>query len=203
MEKYTLPELPYSYKDLEPVMSEAQLTLHHQKHHQAYVNGCNAVIERLDKARTENADIDFRAASKEFSFQVGGHALHSLFWKSLAPVGKGGELSGKLKEKIIEDFGSVERFKKEFNSIASSVEGSGWAALVYEKMFQRLMIMQIEKHNVNIFPMFKMIFVLDVFEHAYYVDYKNDRAKYIEGFWQIINWDEANKRLELMLADKK
>jgi Fe-Mn family superoxide dismutase len=197
MEKYTLPNLFYGYKDLEPVMSENQLMVHHQKHHQAYVNGCNALTEKMDKARKENTDTDFRATSKEFSFQIGGHVLHSLFWNNLSPVGKGGEIAGKLEEKIVEDFGSIERFKKEFNAVALSVEGSGWAVLVFEKVSQRLMIMQIEKHNVNIFPASEIIMVLDMFEHAYYVDYKNDKAKYVEEFWKIVNWEEVEKRFKI------
>jgi Fe-Mn family superoxide dismutase len=197
MEKYTLPNLFYEYKDLEPVMSENQLMIHHQKHHQAYVNACNALVEKIDKARKENTEVDFRAASKEFSFQIGGHVLHSLFWNNLAPVGKGGEIAGELKEKIIEDFGSIERFKKEFNAVALSVEGSGWAALVFEKESQKLMVMQIEKHNVNIFPASEIIMVLDMFEHAYYIDYKNDKAKYVEEFWKIVNWEEIEKRFKI------
>ena len=197
MEKYTLPNLFYGYKDLEPAMSENQLTIHHQKHHQAYVNGCNALVEKMDKARKENTDVDFRAVSKEFSFQIGGHVLHSLFWNNLAPVGKGGEITGELKEKIIEDFGSIERLKKEFNAVALSVEGSGWATLVFEKESQKLMVMQIEKHNVNIFPASEIIMVLDMFEHAYYIDYKNDKAKYVEEFWKIVNWEEIEKRFKI------
>ncbi|MFA5714853.1 MAG: superoxide dismutase [Candidatus Paceibacterota bacterium] len=197
MEKYTLPNLFYGYKDLEPAMSENQLTIHHQKHHQAYVNGCNALVEKMDKARKENTDVDFRAVSKEFSFQIGGHVLHSLFWNNLAPVGKGGEITGELKEKIIEDFGSIERLKKEFNAVTLSVEGSGWATLVFEKESQKLMVMQIEKHNVNIFPASEIIMVLDMFEHAYYIDYKNDKAKYVEEFWKIVNWEEIEKRFKI------
>lgn len=197
MEKYTLPVLSYGYNDLEPVMSENQLMIHHQKHHQAYINGCNNLIEKLDKARKENTDIDLKASSKEFSFQIGGHVLHSLFWNNLAPISKREEVTGKLKEKIIEDFGSIERFKKEFNATALSVEGSGWAALVFEKTLQKLMVMQIEKHNVNIFPNSKIIMVLDMFEHAYYIDYKNDKAKYVEEFWKIVNWEEVEKRFEI------
>ena len=195
---YVLPQLPYGYKDLEPHMSETQLTIHHQKHHQAYVNGANNILQRLDKARKENADLDIRATLKELSFNIGGHLLHSLFWGNLAPAGKGGggKPSGALGDALEKEFGSFERFKKEFTSAATSVEGSGWAALSWDRHTSRPIIMQVEKHNMNVYPTFRILMVLDVFEHAYYLDYKNDRAKFVETFWNIVNWEEVNKRLK-------
>jgi len=194
---YALPKLAYGYKDLEPYISETQLTIHHQKHHQAYVNGANAILERLDKARKEGVDLDVKATLKELSWNIGGHLLHSLFWGNLAPAGKGGgNPSGTLAAAIDKEFGSFERFRKEFTQAAVSVEGSGWAALTLCKQTRRLMIMQVEKHNTNVYPMFRIVMVLDVFEHAYYIDYKNERAKFVEAFWNIVNWDEVNRRLE-------
>ena len=106
------------------------------------------------------------------------------------------EQQGDLTELIKNEFGSLERFKKEFNQAVFSVEGSGWAALAFCPKTQRLMIMQIEKHNVNVYPTLKILMVLDVFEHAYYLDYKNERAKFIEAFWNIVNWEEIVKRLK-------
>jgi len=194
---YVLPKLPYGYKDLEPNMSEQQLTIHHQKHHQAYVNGANAILERLDKARKEGTDLDVKATLKELSWNIGGHILHSLFWGNLAPTGKGGgKPSGTLGNAIESEFGSFERFKKEFTQAAVSVEGSGWAALTLCRQTRRLIIMQIEKHNTNVYPAFRIVMVLDVFEHAYYIDYKNERAKFVDAFWNIVNWNEVNKRFE-------
>jgi Fe-Mn family superoxide dismutase len=194
---YVLPKLTYGYKDLEPYMSEQQLTIHHQKHHQAYVNGANTIVEKLDKARKDGVDLDAKATLKELSWNIGGHLLHSLFWGNLAPTGKGGggRPSGVLGDAIDKEFGSFERFKKEFTQAAASVEGSGWAALTLSTQLG-LIIMQVEKHNMNIYPMFRILMVIDVFEHAYYIDYKNDRAKFIEAFWNIVNWNEINKRLE-------
>ena len=193
---YSLPELTYGYGDLAPYMSEEQLKIHHDKHHAAYVKGANAILEKLDKARTEGADLDMKATLKELSFQIGGHLLHSLYWKNLAPSGKGGggEPSGKLAESIKEEFGGFERFKKEFTQAAASVEGSGWAALTFCRQTKRPIIMQIEKHNTNVYPMFAILMVIDVFEHAYYIDYKNERAKFIEAFWSIVNWVEVEKK---------
>lgn len=194
---YSLPKLPYEFADLKPYISEEQLKIHYQKHHQAYVNGANAILEKLDKARKDNADLDMKATLKELSFNIGGNLLHSLFWDNLAPAGKsGGKPSGALGTTLDKEFGSFERFKKEFGQAASSIEGSGWAALTFCRRTKRPIIMQIEKHNVNVYPTFRILMVLDVFEHAYYIDYKNERAKFIEAFWNIVNWGEVSKRFE-------
>jgi superoxide dismutase, Fe-Mn family len=194
---YILPKLPYEYNALEPFISETQLTIHHQKHHQAYVNGANAIFEKLEKARAEGIDVDMKSTLKELSFNIGGHVLHSLFWNNLAPPSQASlRPTGTLSDAIDKEFGSFERFKREFTQAATSVEGSGWAALAYCKQTGRLLIMQIEKHNVNVYPAFKIIMILDVFEHAYYIDYKNERAKFVEAFWNIVNWDQVGKRLE-------
>jgi Fe-Mn family superoxide dismutase len=198
---YALPELPYGLKDLEPYISEQQLTIHYQKHHQAYVNGANNILQKLDKARKENADLDVKSTLKELSFNIGGHVLHSVFWGNLAPAGKGGggKPSGALGNALEKEFGGFDRFKKEFTQAATSVEGSGWAALTWCRQTGRPIIMQIEKHNTNVYPMFRILMVLDVFEHAYYIDYRNDRAKFVEAFWNIVNWDEVNERLKQIL----
>jgi Fe-Mn family superoxide dismutase len=198
---YVLPKLPYNYKDLEPYVSEEQLRIHYEKHHQGYVNGANAILERLDNARKDDDDLDVKSTLKALSFNLGGHILHSLFWPNLAPNGKGGrEPSGVLGNTIAKEFGNFERFKKEFSQAAASVEGSGWAALSFCKQTNRPMIMQIEKHNTNIYPTFRILILLDVWEHAYYLDYKNARAKFVDAFWKIVNWKEANKRLEKLLT---
>jgi Fe-Mn family superoxide dismutase len=193
---YTLPHLPYGYKALAPYISEVQLTLHHQKHHQAYVTGANAILEKLDKARKENADLDMKALLKELSFHLGGFRLHNMFWENLAPagVGGGGIPKGALAAAINEEFGTFERFKKEFTQVASSVEGSGWAVLTYCMNTGRLMMMQVEKHNVNLIPGYRILMALDLWEHAYYLDYKNDRAKFIDAFWHLVNWDAVDAR---------
>jgi Fe-Mn family superoxide dismutase len=199
IKSFTLPKLPYEYNALSPYISEQQLKLHHDKHHQAYVNGANAAFEKLDKARAENAEIDMKATLKELSFNVGGHILHSIFWDNLAPPGQGvGKPIGAVAEMIDMGFGSFERFKKEFTMAATSTEGSGWAALAIHPCIDRPFIMQIEKHNVNVYPSFKILMVLDVWEHAYYLDYKNERPKFVEAFWNIVNWDWINKNLGLV-----
>jgi Fe-Mn family superoxide dismutase len=196
---YVLPKLPYDYADLEPYMSKEQLTIHHDKHHQAYVTGANNILQKLDKARKENVDLDVKSTLKELSFNIGGHVLHSLYWANMAPAGKGGgKPGGTLGDVIEKEFSGFDRFKKEFTQAATSVEGSGWAALAYCMQTKRPIVMQIEKHNTNVYPTFRILMIIDVFEHAYYIDYKNDRAKFVEAFWNIVNWNEINKRLENM-----
>jgi Fe-Mn family superoxide dismutase len=196
---FTLPKLPYDYDALAPYISEEQLKLHHDKHHQAYVTGANNIFDKLDKARKENADIDMKATLKELSFHIGGHLLHSVFWENMAPAGKGGgeQPAGAIADMINMEFGSFERFKKEFTMAATSTEGSGWAALAVHPCVGRPIIMQIEKHNLNVYPTFNILMVLDVWEHAYYLDYKNERPKFVEAFWNIVNWDRVNKNLSL------
>ncbi len=200
MEKgfYALPKLNFNYGDLAPHISEEQLKIHYEKHHQAYVNGANAILQKLDKTRSDGSDVDMKATLKELSFQIGGHLLHSLFWGNLSPKG-GGQPKGRIAEALEKEFGSFERFKKEFTQAAASVEGSGWAALAFCRQTGRPIIMQVEKHNTNVYPMFKILMVIDVFEHAYYLDYKNDRAKFVENFWSIVDWNAVNKRLEELL----
>jgi len=196
---FVLPKLPYDYKALAPYISEQQLMIHHDKHHLAYVNGANAIFEKLDKARKENADVDMKATLKELSFHIGGHMLHSIFWENMAPAGKGGgKPGGAIADMIDKEFGSFDRFKMEFTKAAASVEGSGWAALAIQECVPRPVIMQIEKHNVNVYPTFQILMVLDVWEHAYYLDYKNDRTRFVEAYWNLVNWDYVNKTLKIV-----
>ncbi len=194
IKSFSLPKLRYDYTALAPYMSEEQLKLHHDKHHQAYVNGANAIFEKLDKARKDSLDIDMKSTLKELSFHIGGHMLHSTFWDCMAPPGKGGgKPGGRIGDLIDKEFGSFDRFKKEFSQAATSVEGSGWAVLAMQECVARPLIMQVEKHNLNVYPGFRILMCLDTWEHAYYVDYRNDRAKFVEGFWTVANWDYANK----------
>ena len=194
---YELPELPYAKNALEPYISEQQLTLHHDKHHQAYVDAANGIFKLFDESREKGADFDIKAKAKELSFNVSGHQLHTLFWKNMGPASEnGGEPTGKIAEYINRDFGSFERFKKEFSQTAITTEGSGWAVLNMCKSTDRLFILQYEKHNVNLVPKWPPLLVLDVWEHAYYIDYKNVRPDFVAAFWNIVNWDEVNKRLE-------
>jgi Fe-Mn family superoxide dismutase len=195
---YELPPLPYDYKDLEPYISEEQLKIHHDKHHQAYVDGANALLKKFD---ARDSEFDIKAVAKELSFHVGGFILHKLFWENMGPAEKcGGEPTGTIADYIKKDFGSFERFKKEFTQAAVGVEGSGWAALTLCRRTNRIFIMQIEKHNVNVIPGFRIMMVLDVWEHAYYLDYQNRRPEFVDAFWNLVNWDEVNRRAETWLS---
>lgn len=194
---YKLPTLLYGYKDLEPYMSEEVLTLHHTKHHQAYVSAANALLEKIWEAREKNLELDYRAVLKSLSFNVAGHILHETFWKIMAPANSGkNKPQGEILKIIEKEFSSFERFKTEFSETAKSVEGSGWAILAYHKEQANLSIIQVEKHNVNFYPEQIVLLCLDVWEHAYYLDYKNDRAKFIENWWNIVNWEEVNNRFK-------
>lgn len=194
---YKLPNLSYGYKDLEPYMSEQVLMLHHDKHHQTYVNAANALLEKIWDAREKNTELDYKSVSKSLSFNVAGHILHETFWKIMAPANSGkNKPAGEILKAIENEFGGFERFKTEFSQTALSVEGSGWAILAYHKEHGNLAIIQIEKHNTNFYPEQKILLALDVWEHAYYLDYKNDRAKFVEQFWNIVNWNEVNKRFK-------
>jgi Fe-Mn family superoxide dismutase len=194
---YELPALKYQYNALAPNISEEQLRVHHSKHHQAYVDNANNALKKWDAAKKDGTDLDVKAFLKDFAFNLGGHVLHTAFWENLAPPGTGGDgPRGALWDAIARDFGSLDRFKKMFSQAAISTEGSGWAALTYYKHTGRLGLMQLEKHHVNLVPETPVLMVLDVWEHAYYIDYKNLRAKFVEAFWGIVDWEAVGKRFE-------
>ena len=195
---YTLPALPYAYNALEPYISQQIMTLHHDKHHNAYVTGANAALDKLEKARAGTLQIDIKGTLRDLSFNVGGHKLHSIFWMNMAAAGKGGggAPSGKLAEKIAADFGSVDKFKAQFSDAAKAVEGSGWALLLYDHEIDSLVLTQVEKQNFMHLPELPILLGLDVWEHAYYLQYLNDRAKYVEAWWNVVNWEDVGKRLE-------
>ncbi len=195
--KYALPELPYKYNALEPVISEQIMTLHHQKHHQAYVTGANAALERMEKARKGENPENMRGILRDLSFNLSGHKLHAVFWPNMAPQGKGGgKPGGSIADHINKDFGGFDSFKKQFSDAAKNVEGAGWAVLTHDHETNSLLIYQVEKQNFMHPPSLPMLLTLDVWEHAYYLKYLNDRAAYVDAWWNVANWDDAEKRLE-------
>ena len=188
--KHELPALPYAYNALDPYIDARTMELHHSKHHKAYVDGLNKAEAELAKARSLQDFSFIQYWSKQSAFHGGGHALHSLFWKSMAAPsqGGGGEPKGLLSEKIKEDFGSFDSFKKQFSSAAASVEGSGWAILHLRKSDNRLIILQAEnQHKLSAWDTIPLLNI-DVWEHAYYLTYQNKRADYIQAWWNIVNW---------------
>ncbi len=189
-----LPDLPYKYDALAPVISKEIMMLHHTRHHLAYVTGANAAMDKLEKARAgEGMEIDFKATMRDLSFHLNGHKLHSIFWSNLRKAKKDNAPTGALLEKINEQFGSFEAFKTEFAGAAKAVEGSGWAALIVSD--GDLHVIQIQNQNLMIVADSTVLLLLDVWEHAYYLDYQNDRGKYVDSFWNIVNWDDVASRL--------
>jgi Fe-Mn family superoxide dismutase len=192
--KYELPKLAFGFGDLAPFLSEEQLKIHYEKHHQAYAVGVNTILDKISEARKNEADYDTKSVLKNLAFNLGGYDLHTLFWENLIPISKAtAKPTGELLKNIETSFGSFERFKKEFTQTAMSVEGSGWACMV-KLANGELLLMQIEKHNVNLYPNHKILLVLDMFEHAFYLDYKNDKGEYVEAFWSVVNWEKVGKR---------
>ena len=197
---YSLPQLPYKYSDLQPHISEKTMTLHHTKNHQAYVNGANAALEKLEKARKGELQIDVRAVLRDYSFNVDGHILHSFFWPNMAPQGKGGGMpGGKLADKITKDFGGFEKFKFQFSDAAKTVEGAGWALMLYDSETNQLVLTQVEKQNNMLLAQMPLILGIDLWEHAWVHDYLTDRPKYIEAWWNVANWSDADARLAKVL----
>lgn len=195
--RYELPPLPYKYNALEPYIIEEIMKLHHQKHHNAYVVGANAALEKLEKHLKGEAQIDVKAVLRDFSFNYGGHIMHSIFWPNMAPEGKGGGTpGGRLADAIDKNFGGFENFKNLFTAVAKTVEGVGWAYLAVDPLTEELRVGQIEKHNVLMTAGLVPILVIDVWEHAYYLQYKNDRGSYVQNWWNVVNWDDVAERYE-------
>lgn len=198
--EHKLPELPYAYDALEPHIDAKTMELHHGKHHAAYVKGLNEAEAALAKARAANDFAAIQALSKKAAFHGGGHALHCLFWKSMAPAGKGGggEPAGDLAGRIKRDFGSFAAFKAQFSAAATAVEGSGWALLAHRAEDDRLLVLQVENHQ-KLSPWdASPVLALDVWEHAYYLKYQNKRADYVEAWWNVVNWEQVQKNVDAL-----
>ncbi|PRQ10472.1 superoxide dismutase [Corynebacterium sp. 13CS0277] len=194
MAVYTLPELDYAYDALEPHISAEIMELHHSKHHANYVAGANAALEALEKARAEGKiGAEVTALSKNLAFNLGGHTNHSIFWKNLSPNG-GGEPTGALAEAINRDFGSFENFKAHFTAAALGLQGSGWAVLGYDHIADRLVIEQMTDQQGNLSINLTPLLMLDMWEHAFYLQYKNVKADYVTAVWNVFNWDDVAAR---------
>lgn len=191
---YTLPELDYAYDALEPHISAEIMELHHSKHHAGYVKGANAALKALEEERAGEANADrIRAYTKNLAFNLGGHTNHSIFWKNLSPNG-GGEPTGELAEAIKADFGSFEQFKAHFSAVATGLQGSGWAVLGYDHISGHLIIEQLTDQQGNISVNFTPLLMLDMWEHAFYLQYKNVKADYVKAVWNVFNWDDVAER---------
>ncbi len=197
---HQLPPLPYAYDALAPYIDEETMRLHHDKHHLAYVDGLNAAEKALADARAKDDYQYVQHWSKKLAFHGAGHALHVLFWEIMAPAGNGGggRPAGALAERIDQDFGSFETFKKAFGAASRDVEGNGWGILQYRPSDGALLVSQAENHQKlttwNAVP----ILCLDVWEHAYYITYRNRRAEYVDAWWNVVNWDQVGKNYEAL-----
>jgi len=194
MAVYTLPELPYDHGALEPHLSGEILELHHGKHHKGYVDGANTTLDRLSAARAESDFDSINQLQKNLAFHVSGHVLHSVFWTNMSPDG-GGRPEGDLAVAIDEHLGSFDGFRSQLTQAALNVQGSGWGALAWEPMAQRLVVEQVYDHQGNIGNGTVPLLVLDMWEHAYYLQYRNVRADWVEAFWNVVSWTDVADRL--------
>ncbi|WP_339289068.1 Fe-Mn family superoxide dismutase [Paenibacillus sp. FSL E2-0201] len=190
---HTLPPLPYAYNALEPYIDEKTMRIHHDKHHQSYVDGLNKAEVKLADSR-KNGDFDLvKHWERELAFNGAGHYLHTIFWNVMSPQG-GGRPTGALLEAIDQSFGSYDSFKKQFTEAANKVEGGGWAILVWSPRSHRLEILTAEKHqNLSQWDVVPLL-ALDVWEHAYYLKHQNNRADYINDWWKVVNWPYVSER---------
>ncbi|MFC5930234.1 superoxide dismutase [Cryobacterium melibiosiphilum] len=196
MAEYTLPELAYDYSALAPSISGKIMELHHSKHHQAYVTGANAALAQLAEARETGALANVNKLEKDLAFNLGGHVNHSIFWTNLSPNG-GDKPVGELAAAIDDFFGSFEKFQAHFTAAAMGVQGSGWAVLAWDSIGERLIIQQFFDQQGNFAAGTVPVLMLDVWEHAYYLDYLNVRADYVKAFWNIANWANVQERFAL------
>lgn len=195
MTKYTLPELSYDYAALEPNISARIMELHHSKHHAAYVAGANTALEQLAEARESNNFANVAKYSKDLAFNLGGHTNHSIFWNNLSPEG-GDKPEGELAAAIDDAFGSFDAFRAHFTAAAMGIQGSGWALLSFEGLGGNMIIEQLFDQQGNVPVATTPLLMLDMWEHAFYLDYVNVKADYVKAFWNIVNWADVAKRFE-------
>lgn len=195
MTEYVLPALPYAYNSLEPFIDEQTMKLHHDKHHQAYVNGLNKALKDLEDARTKNDYLNIQAIEKALAFHGSGHILHSLFWDNMCPAEASKEpISGQFVEQVKKDFTSFDNLKSQLGAATKSIEASGWGILAWETIGKQLVILTAENHQkLTIWGTIPLL-VIDVWEHAYYLKYQNNRAGFVDNFWKITNWKKVEER---------
>jgi len=190
---YVLPDLPYDYGALEPHVSGKIMELHHDRHHRAYVDGANKGVQRILEAREAQNFDNIAALEKALAFNISGHVLHSIFWQNMSPNG-GGEPQGELAEAINRDFGRFELFKAQMIHAASTIMGSGWAALVWDPVIHRLGTTQIHDHQSEVTQGGLPLLVIDAWEHAYYLQYRTDKVKFFQALWNTWNWQDVAAR---------
>jgi Fe-Mn family superoxide dismutase len=193
--EYVLPQLDYDYAALEPHISARIMELHHSKHHAAYVTGANNALAQLAEAREKGDFANINRLSKDLAFHTGGHINHSVFWKNLSPDG-GDKPEGELAAAIDDAFGSFDAFRAQFSAAALGLQGSGWGFLAYEPIGGNLVIEQLYDQQGNVALGTTPLLMLDMWEHAFYLDYVNVKADYVKAFWNIVNWADVAKRFD-------
>ena len=199
MAQYTLPDLDYDYGALAPSISGQIMELHHSKHHATYVKGANTALEKLAQARESGEFGSINQLSKDLAFHLGGHTNHSIFWKNLSPEG-GDKPTGELAAAIDEFFGSFDAFRAQFSAAALGIQGSGWAVLAYEPLGGNLVIEQFYDQQNGVPVATLPLFQLDMWEHAFYLDYQNVKADYVTAIWDIVNWADVQARFDAARA---
>ena len=190
---YTLPELDYDYGALAPHIAPEIMELHHSKHHATYVAGANTALEKLAEAREKGEFGTVGKLEKDLAFNLGGHINHSVFWKNMSPNG-GGRPEGELAAALDEYFGNFEGFQKHFNENAKAIQGSGWSMLVWDLLGKRLNIAQLYDQQGNLPAGQIPLLQLDMWEHAFYLQYKNVKADYVDAWWNVVNWADVTER---------
>ena len=202
MSKYTLPDLSYDYGALEPNISGKIMELHHDKHHLAYVNGANLALEALEEAREKNDLTWVNKLQKDLAFNLAGHVNHTVFWRNMSPEG-GDKPVGELAAAIDEFFGSFDRFQAHFTASALGIQGSGWAILAWDVLGEKLIIEQLYDHQGNLAAASIPLLMLDMWEHAFYLDYQNVKGEYVKAFWNIISWPDIQARFDAARTQTK
>lgn len=195
MATYVLPELPYDYAALEPVISGEIMELHHDKHHATYVQGANDTLEKIAAARDAEDFGGIVGLEKTLAFNVAGHALHDVFWKNLSSDG-GDKPDGELAAAIDHFFGSYHRMRAEMTAVATTVQGSGWGVLAWDSLGHRLLVHQLYDHHNNLSISTTPLLVFDVWEHAFYLQYKNVKPDYVHNLWKLVNWADVQVRFQ-------
>jgi Fe-Mn family superoxide dismutase len=191
--EYTLPDLPYDYAALEPHISGRIMQLHHDKHHATYVSGANTALEKMAAARASGDLGTVNQLEKNLAFNLGGHVNHSIFWANLSPDG-GDKPDGELAAAVDEHFGSFDGFRAHFEAAALGLQGSGWSVLAWDALGQRPLIFQLFDQQGNVPVGIVPLVMLDMWEHAFYLQYFNVKADYVKAWWNVVNWADASRR---------
>ncbi len=195
MAEYVLPDLPYDYAALEPHISGEIMELHHSKHHQTYVNGLNTALEQLAQARADESFVAIGGLEKNFAFNLGGHINHTVLWTNLSPAG-GDKPVGELAAAIDDQFGSFDAFRSQFAANALAVQGSGWSILAWDSLGQQLLTVQLYDQQGNVPIGLAPVLMLDMWEHAFYLQYRNVKADYVKAWWNVVNWADVGARFD-------